>query len=220
VVYHCAAMGEQPQAYRKYYGERQAERYGSSKEARGAVHRAECRLVERALAGVDRSESIVDVPCGNGRMTLLLAALGFRPAAADVSPPMVALARRRFEAEGLAIPVEERDLEATGWPDGAFDNLFSFRFFHHLPDDALRAQVAREMCRVARRRVLVSYLDARSWTYRRRALEARLKGKRSGKHPLHPRAMARFFEDAGFRVVADHARLPLVHSLRLMVAEA
>jgi SAM-dependent methyltransferase len=215
------AMADQEGAvpYRKFYDEERARSYGQAKETARGTHRAECRLVERALRGIDRSESIVDVPCGDGRVTPLLAHLGFHPVAADVSPAMVELAQRRFAGLGLAIPVEERDLEATGWPDGAFDNLFSFRFFHHLPTDALRAQVAREMCRVARRRVLVSYLDARSWTSRRREREARRRGRGPGKHAQRPEEMAAWFERAGFRVVADHARLPLVHSLRLLVAE-
>ncbi|MHC4547596.1 MAG: class I SAM-dependent methyltransferase [Planctomycetota bacterium] len=213
-------MAEKGAVYRKYYDENQARKYRRSKEfAKRRTHAAECRLAARALAGVDRRESVVDVPCGAGRMTVFLARLGFAPAAADVSPAMVELARQRFAQEGLAVEVEVRDLEATDWPDGAFDNLFSFRFFHHLPTDALRRQVTAEMCRVARRRVVVSYLDARSWTARRRALESRLKQRRTGKHVLRPREMAALFEEAGFRILADHARLPLFHSLRVLVAE-
>jgi SAM-dependent methyltransferase len=212
-------VSEQTAPYRKHYREEEARGYEQAKEKDQRAHRAECRLVERALAGVPRGESIVDAPCGAGRMTVLLARLGFRPAAADVSPAMVDLARQRFAREGVEVKVEQRDLEATGWPDGAFDNVFSFRFFHHLPTDAQRRTVARELCRVAARRVIVSYLDARSWTWRKRALETRLTGKRFGKHPLAPRAMAALFEEAGFRPVADHARLPLVHSLRVLVAE-
>lgn len=213
-------MSEQPVPYRKHYGEEQARGYERAKASDPRAHRAECRLVERALRGVPRAETIVDVPCGAGRMTVLLAALGFKPAAADVSPAMVELARLRFARDGLSVAVEERDLEATGWPDGAFDNVFSFRFFHHLPTDAQRRRVAAELCRVAARRVIVSYLDARSWTWRKRALETRLSGKTFGKHPLSPRAMAGYFEEAGFRPVADHARLPLFHSLRVLVVES
>ncbi len=213
-------MGEQPVPYRKHYGEEQARGYERAKEADPRSHRAECRLVERALRGVPRGETIVDVPCGAGRMTVLLAALGFRPAAADVSPAMVELARLRFGRDGIVVPVEQRDLEATGWPDQAFDNVFSFRFFRHLPTDAQRRRVAAELCRVAARRVIVSYLDARSWTWRKRALETRVFGKTFGKHPLSPRVMKGFFEEAGFHPVADHARLPLLHSLRVLVAES
>jgi cyclopropane fatty-acyl-phospholipid synthase-like methyltransferase len=205
--------------YRKHYDDDQAARYAKSKLANRRVHDAECRLAARALAGVDRNETIMDAPCGAGRMTVFLAELGFRPAAADVSPAMVELAGQRCADEGLEVPVEVADLESTGWPDDAYDNLFSFRFFHHLPTLELQRRVAVEMCRVTRRRVLVSYLDARSWTSRRRALEARLKHRIPGKHTLTPPQMTGLFETAGFKVVADYARLPLIHSLRILVAE-
>jgi SAM-dependent methyltransferase len=220
---HCSNLPNMPQGeygrYRKHYDEDQAARYAKSKLTNRRVHDAECRLAARALAGVDRSETIMDAPCGAGRMTTFLAELGFRPAAADVSPAMVDLARQNFADAGLDVPVEVADLENTGWPDDAYDNLFSFRFFHHLPTHDLQRRVAAEMCRVTRRRVLVSYLDARSWTSRRRALEARLKRRIPGKHTLTPPQMTRLFEAAGFRVVADYARLPLIHSLRILVAE-
>jgi len=212
-------VSEQPVPYRKHYGLEQARGYERAKASDRRSHGAECRLVERALEGVPRGETIVDVPCGAGRMTVLLAELGFRPEAADVSPAMVDLARQRFARDGLSVTVEQRDLEATGWPDGAFDNVFSFRFFHHLPTDAQRQRVTSELCRVAARRVIVSYLDARSWTWRKRALETRISGRTFGKHPLTPQAMSGFFEEAGFHPVADHARLPLLHSLRVLVAE-
>ena len=200
--------------YRKHYDEHQANRYAERKEGNRRSHEAECRLVSRALAGVDRAESIVDIPCGAGRMTVVLARLGFRPAAGDVSPAMVDLARQRCAAEGLDVSVEVQDLEKTSWPDEAFDNVFSFRFFHHLPDDPLRFQVAAELCRIARRRVFVSYLDAGSWIGRRRMLS----GHRPGTYMLRPSAVAAMFTQAGFEVVADHARMPFFHSLRLLVA--
>lgn len=208
----------EPVPYRKVYDERKARDYEQSKEG-AASHRAECRLVERALRGVPREETIVDVPCGAGRMTVFLASLGFHPAAADVSPAMVELARGRFAREGMDVAVEERDLENTGWPDGAFDNVFCFRFFHHLPTDEHRRRVCNELGRVATKRVVVSYLDARSWTWRRRALETRFRGKTFKKYPLAPRAMAGLFQDAGFVIAADHAQLPFFHSLRVLVAE-
>ena len=49
--------------------------------------------------------------------------------------------------------------------------------------------------------------------------QARLKHRVPGKHTLTPRQIAGLFETAGFKVVADYARLPLIHSLRILVAE-
>ncbi len=205
--------------YRKVYDEKKAGVSAGAGAGAGWVHRAAGGRLARGLRGIPRSESIVDIPCGAGRMTRELARLGFSPAAADVSPAMVERARAAFAREGLAVPLEVRDLEDTGWPDGAFDNLLAFRFFHHLPTRELRERVAAEMCRVARKRVLVTYLDRRAATPRRRALAHRLFGAKPGKLALHPREMAELFRKRGFLPVRDLARFPFVHSLRLLVAE-
>jgi ubiquinone/menaquinone biosynthesis C-methylase UbiE len=206
--------------YRKHYGEEQARHYERAKEGDARTHRSETALVERALRGVPRGESVLDLPCGAGRMTVALAELGFtRITGADVSPAMVALARRRLAAEGLSFPVVEADAERLPFADGEFDDVFCFRLFHHFPTAALREQVARELARVARRRVIVSYLDRRSFTSRKRQLGRLLKPRPPSKFAQTPAEMAALFEAAGMSPRADLARFPLWHSLRVLVAE-
>lgn len=205
--------------YRKHYSREQAERYARVKEAARWTHRAERRLARRALAWLPPGASVLDLPCGAGRMTLLLHEAGLRVTAADVSPAMVDLARERFQSLGLDLPVEVRDLEATGYPDGAFDAVFCFRLFHHFPTETIRARAAAEMKRIARSHVLVSYLDARSFTSRKRAWQVRRGLKRESKFAQTPSEMRRLFESDGWRVVDDLARLPLVRSLRVLVVE-
>ena len=206
--------------YRKHYDEQQARHYERAKEGATTTHRGESALVERALRSVPRDETLLDLPCGAGRMTVVLARLGFTAiTAADVSPAMVALARARLEREGLAIPVERADAERLPFTDRAFDNVFCFRLFHHFPTQELREQVAVELARVARRRVIVSYLDTRSFTSRKRQLGRALKPRPPSKFTQTPAEMAALFEQAGLRPLADRARLPLWHSLRLVVAE-
>jgi len=206
-------------AYRKYYDDRQARRYAAVKEGATGTNAAEIALVRRGLAGAAPGESILDIPCGSGRVAVHLARWGYRVACADVSPAMLDCARERFRAEGLGIPLHEADLEGTDFADGAFDNVLCFRLFHHFPDDALRRRAAKELLRIARRRVLVSYHDARSFTSIKRAVEAQVKGKELHKYPLRPAAMAACFRDPSWRVARDVARFPLLHSLRLLVLE-
>jgi len=206
--------------YRKHYGESQARHYAVAKEEARATHGGEIALAERALRGVSRDESLLDLPCGAARMTVVLARLGFRRlAGADVSPAMLDLARTRLSEEGLDVPLSLADAERLPFGDGQFDNVFCFRLFHHFPTAALRLQVARELCRVARRRVLVSYLDDRAFNARKRALQNLWRPRPPSKFCQSPAEIAALFREAGFRPVADHARLPFWHSLRMVVAE-
>jgi len=204
--------------YRKYYDAAQAAAYQRDREGPASDHRRECGLVRRALDGLGPGARLLDIPCGAGRMSLFLAGLGFDVHAADVSPAMVERARLRLSTMGRAVPVEIQDLEGTTYPDRSFDAVFCFRFFHHLPDDDLRARVARELRRISGGRLLVSYQDSRSVASARRHLQSLL-GRPKGRFPLSPRAMREHFEQDGFRLVRDHARLPWFRSLRLLVLE-
>jgi ubiquinone/menaquinone biosynthesis C-methylase UbiE len=207
-------------AYRKNYDPAAALHYSVAKEAARSTHRGEVALAVRALRGVARDESLLDLPCGAARMTVELARLGFeRLTAADVSPAMQALARERLAREGLAVAVVAADAERLPFADREFDNVFCFRLFHHFPDDALRAQVAAELCRVAGRRVLVSYLDRRAFTARKRQLQSWWRPRAASKFTQSPAEVAACFERAGFRAVADLARFPYWHSLRMLIAE-
>jgi len=206
--------------YGKVYGAEAAARYAREKEGARAAHRAECALAARALARVPREETLLDVPCGTARMSSALARLGFaRLACADVSPAMLDLARERLRRESLRFPLVRADVEALPFAARSFDTVFCFRLFHHLPDDELRRTVAAELCRVSRRRVVVSYLDARAFTSRKRALELKLRPRPTSRFAQTPRAAAEFFTAQGLRLVADLARLPLWHSLRVLVLE-
>src|SRR5688572_18137124 len=91
-----------PTPYRKHYDPAAATHYALAKESATATHRSECALVARALADIPRDETLLDLPCGAARMTVVLAQLGFkRVTGADVSPAMVELARERLAREGL-----------------------------------------------------------------------------------------------------------------------
>ena len=71
--------------------------------------RAELRLVERAFGVIPRGR-VLDAPCGGGRVTMMLAGLGYKMTAADLSDAMLAITREKIAGSGLKIPVEPQDL--------------------------------------------------------------------------------------------------------------
>jgi SAM-dependent methyltransferase len=202
--------------YRKYYDRGHAEGYVRGIRETDRKHRDECALVARAFERVPKRDRVLDIPCGGGRMTAFLLRLGYDVSGADVSPAMLEIARRRL---GEAAHFESQDLERTTYADGAFDTVFSFRLFHHFPTATLRAQIVGELCRIAGKRVVVSYLDSRSFTSRRLALENRVTGRPVTRYSIAPAAIAALFRERGFRRVADLARLPLLRTIRLAVFE-
>ncbi len=84
------------------------------------------------------SERILDLGCGDGQLTLRLAATGAEITAVDVSPEMVAAARARGVRAGLA------NAESLPYAKASFDAVFSNAVLHWVRNhDALLSQVHR-----------------------------------------------------------------------------
>ncbi len=203
--------------FAKTYSREEAQRYQDLK--RPAKHRAEMHLVDRALELVPCEQHVLDVPCGYGRVMEHLHARGYRVSGADLSEPMLELARANLARRGWAGALERQDLLALGYPDRAFDALLCFRVFHHFPDPATRQAVVSELCRVAARQVLLSYFSPYSFTSGLSRLRVALRLKEPNRHPTPLSELEDYFGRCGFRLVRDFARLSLVHSLHLSVWE-
>jgi SAM-dependent methyltransferase len=94
--------------------------------------RREADALERLMAAPPGGE-ILDVPCGGGRLSLALAARGYRPTAVDWSTEFLAHARRSDGANRVAW--ERRDMRDLPWP-GRFDAAFcAGNSFGYLDDE-------------------------------------------------------------------------------------
>jgi SAM-dependent methyltransferase len=161
----------------------------------------ERRVIRRALAiaGV-RDARVLDVPCGAGRLTPLLAPVSSLLVSCDYSPAML---RQFRSARGRPCLVGSAfDLP---FADRAFDAVFSARLSHHIESDARRADYLREILRISDRVVIVTIFDRGSLKNRLRELSRRVTGKRS-KHTFARSDVQRIAGASGFAVAAG---LPL-----------
>ena len=111
------------------------------------------RAILRALATLPKVESVLDVPCGTGRFSGFLPALGLRYLGGDASPAMLTEARRKYPAVHFAA----LDLAHLPMADRSVDLVVCIRLMHLVRDAQLRAAFLREMARVARVGVVVDF---------------------------------------------------------------
>ena len=104
-------------------------------------------LIEQAaLAAGMRA---LDIGCGTGSLTLLLARLhpGVEVVGLDPDSKALSIAKRKAERAGLAVQLDQGFSDQLPYPDASFHRVFSSLMFHHLQPDE-KAATLREVRRV------------------------------------------------------------------------
>lgn len=149
--------------------------------------RRERALLLRYFDEIGPVESLLDLPCGHGRLAGLLHGRCRQLIEADWSFTMVSLnqrdhgprledgrgPRRYLRCSALQIPL----------PDRSVDAVVSFRLSHHLESQELRELHLRELFRVAERAVIVTWFSATSLKNRLRQVRVAL-GQKKPKNVL------------------------------------
>ncbi|WP_157244900.1 class I SAM-dependent methyltransferase [Nonomuraea typhae] len=165
-----------------------------------------------ALAGIRPGHAVLDVGCGTGYLTRIMAPV-IGPAGhvtgVDPSPPMIDHARRHAPGNCAYIVGEGQDLDL---PDGTFDVVTSSLAVHHMPV-AARGRAVQEMYRVLRPGGRLLIAEFRPPAH---PLLRRLTGMLSGPAMRHePRdLLGELIPDAGFEVVDDGDVKPMLYYVR------
>lgn len=100
------------------------------------------RLVEQAriAAGMD----VLDLGCGTGTQAILIARLvpGARVHGLDVDPNVLAIAREKIAAAGVAVALHEGSAAEPPLPPASFDRVVTTLMLHHLTTDEKRRTLA------------------------------------------------------------------------------
>lgn len=200
--------GVEPGAYagRTKYDAARAARYAARSRRR---HAEEWRVVERLLAGHPAPGTVLDAPCGTGRIAAEFLARGAEVRLADWSEDMLARARTHVGAHAAVLGIERLDLEAVAAPGVArHDLVICLRLFHHLPDDECRRRVLASLRARSSARVIVSFHHPVSVHHLARAARRVFTGRRGDRHALTLGALERLAHPLGLRLEGAAAVAP------------
>lgn len=211
-------------AYQENYREvERAERYNakySKQVLKRASTRREFQLIERLLGSLQRSEVVLDLPSGGGRLSPALAPFADLILEADVafgqllhgrSAPPLATPQIWLNASGFDIPLR----------DQAVDGTVCVRLAHHLPAASERERLVHEILRVSKRFALMTFFDFHSTKNRLRRLRRRFDGKQP-KITMTQGELRALAEPRGFSLVtcSPLSRLFSGHCYALMERDA
>ncbi len=204
-------MGE---ANREAYLKR---RYGGSQSIMDGRER---RYVAKLLQRIGPQKRTLDLPCGHGRFTPQLRANTTELlCCGDHNPKNINALLNAEDGHGIPLETIETDLfKPLVFEDNSFDLVFNFRFFHHIFDDSLRQHVIRELSRVSRRYLIVSYYD-NVFLHKAQKQIWRHKNHRRNLPMVPTSKIRREFAQNNCRVVRDKAVLPVIHAHRIALFE-
>ncbi|MEX2530654.1 MAG: class I SAM-dependent methyltransferase [Gemmatimonadota bacterium] len=132
--------------------------------------RREFTLLERHLASQPRSQTLLDLPSGGGRLSEQLARHTNVLVEADIGLGQLLYASQKYDG-----PPDRVWMTASGFhipfQDEGVDGVVCCRLCHHLPTAVERERLLAELLRVARRFVVMSFFDhysIKNWIRRAR----------------------------------------------------
>ncbi len=161
--------------------------------------RREYELIGRHMQRLGHCGIVLDLPCGGGRLTPAFAAHAGLVIEADIAIGQILYGRalstaatRRvwMTASGFHIPLR----------DGAVEGTICVRLTHHLPTASERERLIRELLRVSRRFVIVTYFDHHSLKNLLRRLR-RPFNRKAPKMTMTTAEVAELARSAGARLV-------------------
>src|SRR5262245_19513049 len=163
------------------------------------------RLVDAfvKLTELQPGARVIDLGCGSGTFTALLARAGFDCVGLDISGKLVAVGRRKHPQ----IEVVAGDIERLPFPAASFHGALLSGVVHHFPDPS---PCAAETFRLLRPRGRFLAFDPNRmnpfmWLYRDRASPFYSSvGVTENERPVLAREVAAVFERAGFAVSSHY----------------
>ena len=167
--------------------------------------------IKRAIQDAQRKNcisTVLDIPCGTGRITEWFLKRGFSVLGGDISQEMMAVGRIKLASFSDHVTFRQLDLDHLDLSNSSYDLVSCIRLFHHLETEQ-RSAVLWELARVSRRYVLINVSYSSPFYRQRRRLKKWLRQGVSRTSSTWAE-IQREARDAGLQVAGYYFVLPLV----------
>lgn len=170
----------------------------------------EKRSISALLDGAqadDGVNNVLELACGTGRISELLASRGFKLTCGDISEEMLDAAKQRLHGlPNVQVDFTTLDIYNLSQYDSQFDCVCCFRLFQHLTTEE-RSKALREMAKTTKRYVLVNVMYTSAYYGLLRKVRKAL-GRYITRYTSSDEEITRELEYAGLRKVAQKLSQP------------
>lgn len=131
-------------------------------------------FAQRLFEMVGSEAHIVDIPCGSGRFFDFFSKAK-KLVLADYSISMLEVCEEKFGSPDN-VRFVQADISSIPLEDGWADLCFCMRLFHHMDNDQIRLIALKELSRVSRKFVALSFYNPNLRFYRKKMLGKKIRG--------------------------------------------
>jgi 2-polyprenyl-3-methyl-5-hydroxy-6-metoxy-1,4-benzoquinol methylase len=199
-----------------------AERYDRERfrSVAGRVFNAlERRVISRAFAPISKSLTVLDLPCGTGRLAETLLGDGFHVVGADISPAMLDVAQRKLQRFGNRFQTRVGDVrELARTERGTYDVALCARVLMHFPLEE-QIEFLKSVAVITKGTVVFSQCLSTPYQRMRRRFKKVLRNAEPAAYPITERQLKLLLEGAGLREVRRLRLSRLVSEAMCVVTE-
>jgi len=173
-ISHLEAKTAQYQG--KYQSVTEAESYNVAyKQRKSGRTKKEIAIINRLLAGISDVETLLDIPCGGGRLSPAMAKFSRALIEMDLS-----LGQIQYGLEYGKVSIPQFWIRASGFQiplkENSIDGAVCIRLSHHLYSLSEKEKLLAELIRVSKRFVVFSFVDSESIKYSIRKWKSAIMG--------------------------------------------
>lgn len=154
-------------ALERFSREEIASKYPSRYDEKDSHDRREKNSIIKALAHIRPGSRVLDLPCGTGRVAIVLLEKGYEVTCGDSSEAMLRFAKYNIEnfreggqARENEVDFQLCDIMSTPFEDNTFDGIICNRLFHHFTESPTRRSALAELARISRGPIIISFFNS------------------------------------------------------------